>query len=128
MRPSPHSRLAGADLNPVLSDSQTRGTLSLPKRKVVSDGCTKGQRKDPPDKGTVSGAEVGGARPPQSRWPKQSQMSQTQVSSSRTSQGPHTLLLQVVLHLNLGLHLQYHCEEEGSTGSLSPFCDGYTEA
>lgn len=48
--------------------------------------------------------------------------------SSRTSQGPHTLLLQVVLHLNLGLHLQYHCEEEGSTGSLCPFCDGYTEA
>lgn len=54
LRPRPCSRLAGAPLNPALSDSKTRGTLSLPKRKLVSDGCTEGQRKDPPDKGTVS--------------------------------------------------------------------------
>lgn len=55
----------GAHLNPAPSDSQTRGTLSLPKRKVMSDGCKEDWRKDPSDKGMVSvKPEVGGARQP----------------------------------------------------------------
>lgn len=54
LRPRPCGRLPGTDLNPVSSDSQTGGTLSLPKGKVVSGGYTEGWRKDPPDEGMVS--------------------------------------------------------------------------
>lgn len=60
MRPRPYSTLAGVHLNPAPFDSQTRGTLSLPKRKVILDGCAESQ-KDPPHKRTVS---VG----PESTW------------------------------------------------------------
>lgn len=116
----------GAHLNSAPSDSQTRGTSSLPKRKVMSDGCQEDWRKDSSDKGTVSvKPEVGGARQPQSpdllranchwcRWPL-----------PITWRGLH-VPAGGLLHLNPILALQNLCGEE-FVGSFTPFPDD-TEA